>query len=88
MATQEFNKAAEEVKQLQTKPTDAEMLELYGLYKQATVGDINTTRPGMFDVQGKARWDAWNSRKGLKTDDAEKQYAAIANRLISTYGLQ
>lgn len=38
----EFQKAAEEVKQLKAKPTDAEMLEIYSLYKQATVGDVNT----------------------------------------------
>lgn len=38
----EFQKAAEEVKQLKTKPTDAEVLDIYGLYKQATLGDVNT----------------------------------------------
>lgn len=38
----EFQKAAEEVKQLKAKPTDAEMLEIYSLFKQATVGDVNT----------------------------------------------
>jgi len=37
----EFQKAAEEVKQLKAKPADAEMLEIYSLYKQATVGDVN-----------------------------------------------
>lgn len=37
-----FQKAAEEVKQLKAKPTDAEMLEIYSLFKQATVGDVNT----------------------------------------------
>uniref|UniRef100_A0A9J8C8U0 Acyl-CoA-binding protein n=1 Tax=Cyprinus carpio carpio TaxID=630221 RepID=A0A9J8C8U0_CYPCA len=42
MSEAEFQKAAEEVKQLKAKPTDAEMLEIYSLYKQATVGDVNT----------------------------------------------
>eukprot|EP00795_Rhopilema_esculentum_P013974 gene13974-4937_t len=37
-----FQKAAEEVKNLAARPTDAEMLETYGLYKQVTVGDCNT----------------------------------------------
>lgn len=86
--SKEFTKAAEDVKKLKTKPTDAEMLELYGLFKQATVGDVNTDRPGMFDFQGKAKWDAWSGRKGLSKEDAEKQYIAVANRLIQTYGLQ
>lgn len=36
-----FEKAAEEVKNLQTKPQNTELTELYSLYKQATVGDVN-----------------------------------------------
>ena len=28
-----------------------ELQEIYGLYKQATVGDINTSRPGMLDFK-------------------------------------
>ena len=36
------------------------------VYFQATVGDVNTTRPGMLDFTGKAKWDAWNSKKGKK----------------------
>lgn len=39
---QEFNTAAEEVKNLASKPSDQEMLDIYGLYKQGTVGDVNT----------------------------------------------
>lgn len=39
---QQFNKAAEEVKELSSQPSDADLLELYSLYKQATVGDCNT----------------------------------------------
>ncbi|OXB67676.1 hypothetical protein ASZ78_015208 [Callipepla squamata] len=37
----DFDGAAEDVKKLKTRPTDEELKELYGLYKQATVGDIN-----------------------------------------------
>ena len=28
-------------------------------------GDCNTERPGMFDLKGKAKWDSWNSKKGM-----------------------
>lgn len=37
-----FDEAAAEVKQLKAKPTDEEMLQIYSLFKQATVGDVNT----------------------------------------------
>jgi diazepam-binding inhibitor (GABA receptor modulating acyl-CoA-binding protein) len=39
---QEFLKAAEDAKNLKTKPKDEDMLLIYSLFKQATVGDVNT----------------------------------------------
>ncbi|KAG7245761.1 hypothetical protein CRUP_023620, partial [Coryphaenoides rupestris] len=38
----QFDAAAAEVKQLKAKPEDAEMLKIYGLFKQATLGDNST----------------------------------------------
>ncbi|CAJ1062225.1 acyl-CoA-binding domain-containing protein 7 isoform X2 [Xyrichtys novacula] len=40
----EFEKMAEDVKKVKTRPTDQELLDLYGLYKQAIVGDVDTGR--------------------------------------------
>jgi len=84
----EFETAAANIKKLKVKPTDDEMLQLYSLFKQATVGDVNTARPGMLDFTGKAKWDAWEKRKGLSKADAEKQYVLLCNQLVSMYGLQ
>jgi diazepam-binding inhibitor (GABA receptor modulating acyl-CoA-binding protein) len=86
--SKEFDQAAEDVKNLKAKPNDEELLEVYGLYKQAVVGDNNTERAGMFDFKGKAKWDAWTGRKGLSKDDAQKQYIAVSKRLVETYGLK
>lgn len=36
-----FKTAVEEVKVLPVKPSNSDMGKLYGLYKQATVGDVN-----------------------------------------------
>lgn len=83
-----FEKAAADAKNLQAKPSDQEMLELYSLYKQATVGDCNTTRPGMLDFTGKAKWDAWDARKGTSKEDAESKYIETVKKLIATYGLK
>ncbi|XP_073438031.1 acyl-CoA-binding domain-containing protein 7 isoform X3 [Dendrobates tinctorius] len=85
--TADFDKAAEDVKNLKTKPTDDELKELYGLYKQATVGDINIDCPGMLDLKGKAKWEAWNSKKGLSKEDAMSAYVSKANELIEKYGM-
>ncbi|XP_033185604.1 acyl-CoA binding protein 1 [Bombus vancouverensis nearcticus] len=81
-----FNKAAEEVKELRAPASDVDLLELYSLYKQATVGDCNTTRPGMLDFRGKAKWDAWDKRKGMSQDAAKEQYIQKVEELISIIG--
>ncbi|KAM9307777.1 acyl-CoA-binding domain-containing protein 7 [Gastrophryne carolinensis] len=83
----DFDKAAEDVKKLKTKPTDDELKELYGLYKQSIVGDINIECPGMLDVKGKAKWEAWNLKKGMSKDDAMSAYVSKANELIGKYGV-
>ncbi|XP_028280403.1 acyl-CoA-binding domain-containing protein 7 [Parambassis ranga] len=83
----EFEKVAADVKKVKTQPTNEELLGLYGLYKQAVVGDVNTDRPGGIDVKGNAKWDAWNSRKGMSNDDAMSAYITLANDVISKYGM-
>ncbi|XP_062961401.1 acyl-CoA-binding protein [Cynocephalus volans] len=87
MSQAEFEKAAEEVKHLKTKPSDNEMLCLYSHYKQATVGDVNTERPGILDLKGKAKWDAWNELKGTSKEDAMKAYVSKVEELKKKYGI-
>jgi len=55
------------------------MLDLYALYKQATVGDVQGNRPGMLDLRGRAKYDAWAQRKGLGKDAAMEQYIALVD---------
>uniref|UniRef100_A0A8C8SQQ9 Acyl-CoA-binding protein n=1 Tax=Pelusios castaneus TaxID=367368 RepID=A0A8C8SQQ9_9SAUR len=87
MSQAEFDKAAEEVKQLKSQPTDEEMLYIYSHFKQATVGDINTERPGFLDFKGKAKWDSWNALKGMAKEDAMKAYIAKVEELKGKYGI-
>ncbi|XP_033762097.1 acyl-CoA-binding protein-like [Pecten maximus] len=76
-----FVKAAEDAKNLPNRPSDDDLLVLYGLYKQATVGDVNTAKPGMMDFKGKAKWNAWEKVKGTSTADAETKYIAKVESL-------
>merc|ERR1712141_379329 len=85
MPSAEFETAASEVTKLSKTPTDQEKLKTYSLYKQATVGDCNTTRPGMMDFAGKAKWDAWNGNKGMSQTDAEAAYIAFVGELKGKY---
>jgi diazepam-binding inhibitor (GABA receptor modulator, acyl-CoA-binding protein) len=82
MATrEELDQAVKRVNALAKAPGTSEMLDLYGLYKQATTGDATGSRPGMFDPKGRAKWDAWSSRKGLSTEDASTKYVELAKKL-------
>ncbi|XP_046906159.1 acyl-CoA-binding domain-containing protein 7 [Hypomesus transpacificus] len=83
----EFEKLAEQVKKVKTRPTDQELLNMYGLYKQIIVGDINIDKPGMLDMKGQAKWEAWNSRQGTSKEDARSAYVALAKEIISKYGM-
>lgn len=49
------------------------------------MGDNETSKPGMFDLKGKYKWQAWADLKGTSQEDAEKQYIALANDLLSKY---
>ncbi|ETN65942.1 diazepam binding inhibitor [Anopheles darlingi] len=82
---QKFNESAEKVKTFTKRPTDAELLELYALFKQATVGDNETEKPGMFDLKGKAKWQAWVDRKGTSKDAAMEAYVKLVEELTAKY---
>ena len=56
--------------------SNEDKLDFYALFKQGTVGDINTERPGMLDMKGKAKWDAWKAKEGMSQDDAKAAYVA------------
>ena len=63
-----------------------EQLKMYALAKQANVGDVNTSRPGMFDFTGKAKWDAWDKMKGKGKDEAMQEYVDELMRQKGVYG--
>ena len=81
-----FADAQEQVKKLTKRPSNAELLDLYGLYKQATDGDVKGSRPGMLDMKGRAKFDAWTSRKGTAPAEARTRYVALVDGLTSREG--
>lgn len=79
---QEFKDAQARVKTLTKRPGNDELLKLYGLFKQATEGDSSGKRPGVFDLKGRAKFDAWAALRGQGKDTAMTQYVALVNRLL------
>ena len=37
----------------------------------------------MFDPKGRAKWDAWEAKKGMSTEDAEQAYADLLESLLA-----
>lgn len=79
----DFQSAQDRVKTLSKRPSNDTLLELYSLFKQGTEGDVQGKRPGMLDLKGRAKYDAWASRKGLERDAARQQYVALVDRLLA-----
>ena len=58
----------------QKDTSNATKLKFYQFYKQATEGDVTGGQPWAVQVEARAKWNAWNSVKGLSKKDAMHQY--------------
>lgn len=81
-----FAEAKGRVEKLKSRPSNEQLLELYALYKQATEGDVTGSRPGMLDLKGRAKYDAWAKVKGTGKDEAMKKYVAVVEKLAAALG--
>lgn len=81
---QEFDNAVNFVKTSPENPhIDSDTkLTLYKYYKQSIIGDCNTEQPSMFYFADRAKWDAWNSVKGMQKNDAKQMYIYHVNKYI------
>ncbi|MBD2766442.1 acyl-CoA-binding protein [Hymenobacter sp. BT664] len=91
---QQFQAAVEQVNNLSGEAAGAHMNELYGLYKQATVGDVNMktdeVNPNAADLAdgptglSQGQWDSWNQFKGLPEEEAKQRYVARVAEITSS----
>ena len=77
----DFEAAVARSKQLAERPSNEQLLRLYALYKQASVGDVDGERPGFSDFVARAKYDAWAGVKGLSCDDAQRAYMELVASL-------
>ena len=83
MISTDFQNAQETVKRLAYRPSNERMLQLYSLYKQATVGDCNTTEPSQDDLAMRAKYDAWMNLQGTEKEEAMRKYVNLVQFLIA-----
>ena len=78
-----FEEAQNQVNTLSQKPDTDTLLSLYGLYKQASQGDAVGKRPGVFDVKGRAKFDAWAALEGTSQEEAAEEYVSLVEKLLA-----
>lgn len=59
----------------------AEMLQLYGLFKQSKMGDCSAPKPEDGDIKAQMKWEAWNASKGVSKEEAMRAYVALVEKL-------
>uniref|UniRef100_A0A6B2E6V5 Acyl-CoA-binding domain-containing protein 6 n=1 Tax=Phlebotomus kandelakii TaxID=1109342 RepID=A0A6B2E6V5_9DIPT len=74
-----FSEATKYVAANVDKFDEGQLLELYGWYKQSTVGNCDGNRPGIFQMTKRAKWDAWNKVKNTQAETAMEKYIEIVN---------
>jgi acyl-CoA-binding protein len=78
----QFEQAAADSKTLSEKPSNEVLLQLYSLYKQGSIGDVNTDPPpNPFDFVNKAKYEAWAGLKGKPQPVAMQEYIDLVNKL-------
>jgi len=70
------------VKILPTRPSDNDLLYLYGMYKQARDGDCNTIEPSSLNIKENSKWKSWKNNQGITSSVAMAFYIARVNELF------
>ncbi|XP_073830437.1 acyl-CoA-binding domain-containing protein anorexia [Musca autumnalis] len=77
-----FTKATQQVQKTHDKIVPNDLLQLYGLFKQATVGACNTSKPRIFNMQARAKWSAWQELGSMSMEEAKHRYVEKVKQLF------
>ena len=81
----EFRVEVHNVKNLNKKPTDNELLKLYALYKQSLFGNNNTEKPSFFNFKEMSKWNVWTEQAGKGRSTAKREYIDFVKSLKIKY---
>ena len=77
-----FEQAADDIKKFKPDMNNDELKLLYGLFKQATIGDNNTEAPSFYQLKEKGKWQGWTDQKGKSKDQARHEYVQLVLKKI------
>merc|ERR1719161_3478414 len=76
-----FQDAAARARGLSERTTQGDLLKVYALFKQASMGDAKGPQPSAWSVKARAKYDAWAKLKGMSADEARGQYVRLIDDL-------
>lgn len=81
---QEFQKSVKKVNEMKSSnyhPGNDALLFLYARFKQASIGDNHTQKPGIFEMKERKKWEAWTEVKGMTKDQAMHDYIGYVKQM-------
>lgn len=78
-----FNNACNLIKIYPKNVENKDLLYLYGMYKQATLGNCNILEPSSYDFKKHAKWNEWNNNKDITKNVAMAFYISRVNELYT-----
>jgi len=76
-----FEDAALYMRQKVSAGSTEQQLFVYGLYKQATMGDAPAITVGIASMRARTKRSAWEKNRGMARENAQEKYIQIADRL-------
>ncbi|KAG7209674.1 hypothetical protein KM043_011320 [Ampulex compressa] len=80
-----FDRAAKHLQTLTAELSSKELLQFYGLYKQATIGPCDTPKPNWYQTQAKYKWDAWKSLGDMSRNIAMDSYVRLLTEISPSW---
>lgn len=77
----DFETCAKQIEHVQHL-SDQHKLTLYGLYKQATVGDAPQHAPQAWQLLPRAKWHAWQNHRGMAIAEARRRYVLAVQGML------
>ena len=79
-----FMERASIIKNRDTDISNDDLLHLYGLYKQGTIGNCDLgNQPWTMFKEERARWNAWYKNYNMIKSDAMQKYIDKVNELMN-----
>ena len=75
-------------KTLKQKPTDEELLHMYGMFKYVKEGNATGSAPNfLWNASGNYKWHEWKKYDDHVVDAVREEYIAYVGTLVAKYGV-